>query len=68
MNAVDIILKKRNGAELTNTEIGYFIDGFVQGTIPDYQAAAWAMAIYFSGMTNVETTALTLAMAQSPLN
>jgi len=65
MNAVDIILKKRNGAELTNTEIGYFIDGFVQGTIPDYQAAAWAMAIYFSGMTNVETTALTLAMAQS---
>ncbi|MEZ4732843.1 MAG: thymidine phosphorylase [Caldilineaceae bacterium] len=65
MNPVDIIVKKRDGGELTDAEIQYFIDGFVSGAIPDYQAAAWAMAIYFQGMTAAETTALTLAMAAS---
>jgi pyrimidine-nucleoside phosphorylase len=65
MNPVDIIVKKRDGGELTPAEIQSFIHGFVTGKIPDYQVAAWAMAIYFQGMTPAETTALTLAMAAS---
>lgn len=65
MNPVDIIVKKRDGGELSAAEITYFVNGFVQGAIPDYQAAAWAMAIYFQGMSDAETTALTLAMAAS---
>ena len=65
MNPVDIIVKKRDGGELTDAEIQYFINGFVTGAIPDYQAAAMAMAVYFRGMTPVETTALTQAMAAS---
>ena len=65
MNAVDIIVKKRNGKELTAIEISYFVDGFVSAKIPDYQVAAWAMAVYFQGMTDAETAALTLAMANS---
>ena len=65
MNPVDIIVKKRDGGELTTAEVQFFIDGFVTGAIPDYQVAAWAMAIYFQGMTPAETTALTLAMAAS---
>ena len=65
MNPVDIIIKKRDGGELTADEINYFVRGFTQGRIPDYQVAAWAMAIYFRGMTDRETTDLTLAMAAS---
>jgi len=65
MNAVDIIIKKRNGAELSRAEIDDFINGITVGTIPDYQAAAWLMAVYFQGMTDRETTDLTLAMAAS---
>ena len=65
MNAVDIIIKKRDGLELTNDEIEFFIRGYTQGAIPDYQAAAWAMAILCKGMTDVETSELTRAMAQS---
>lgn len=65
MNPVDIIVKKRDGGELTATEIQYFINGFVTGAISDYQVAAWAMAVYFQGMTSLETTALTQAMAAS---
>ena len=65
MRAVDIIVKKRDGAELTTAEIEYFINGFTDGSITDYQAAAWAMAIYFQGMTDAEATALTLAMLRS---
>jgi pyrimidine-nucleoside phosphorylase len=65
MNPVDIIVKKRDGGELTPDEISYFVDGFVRGSIPDYQVAAWAMAIYFRGMSDAETTALTQAMAAS---
>lgn len=65
MNPVDIIVKKRDGAELTPGEIDYFVQGFVTGAIPDYQVAAWAMTIYFRGMSDAETTALTLAMAAS---
>ena len=65
MNPVDIIVKKRDGGELSRAEIEYFIAGLTAGTIPDYQAAAWLMAVYFQGMTDRETTDLTLAMAAS---
>lgn len=65
MNPVDIIVKKRDGGILSEGEIKTFVDGYTQGNIPDYQAAAWAMAIYFQGMDDAETTALTLAMAAS---
>lgn len=65
MRAVDVIRAKRDGAELTDAEIRYLIEGYVGGTIPDYQMAAWAMAVYFRGMTARETAALTLAMAES---
>ena len=62
MRAADIIVRKRDGAELSSEEIEFFIEGFNKGAIPDYQAAAWAMAIYFQGMTDAEATALTMAM------
>lgn len=65
MRAVDIIEKKRDGHELTAEEIEFFIRGFAEGAIPDYQAAALAMAIYFRGMTDAEATALTVAMLRS---
>ncbi len=65
MNPVDIIVKKRDGGELSPAEIAFFVDGYTQGRIPDYQAAAWAMAVYWRGMSEAETTALTLAMAAS---
>lgn len=65
MRAVDIIAKKRDGKELTREEIEFFIRGFTRGEIPDYQAAAWAMAVLLRGMTPRETTDLTLAMAHS---
>lgn len=65
MNPVDIIIKKRDGHELTPEELRYFVEGIVSGRIPDYQTAAWAMAVYFEGMTEAETTALTIAMAES---
>ncbi len=65
MNPVTIIVKKRDGYELSAQEITEFINGYTNGEIPDYQAAAWAMAIYFQGMSDAETTALTLAMAAS---
>ena len=65
MNPVDIIVKKRDGGELSPEEIAFFIKGYTSGRIPDYQAAAWAMAVYFRGMSDAETTALTQAMAAS---
>lgn len=65
MRAVDIIIKKRDKGELTREEIQFFIEGFTKGDIPDYQAAAWAMAVLLNGMTPQETTDLTLAMAHS---
>lgn len=65
MRAVDIITRKRDGHQLSREEIGFFIRGYVAGEIPDYQAAAWVMAIYFQGMTPQETADLTLAMAHS---
>ena len=65
MRAVDIIIKKRDHQELTAAEIEYFIHGFTNGEIPDYQASAFAMAVLLNGMTAQETTDLTLAMAKS---
>lgn len=65
MSAKDIIEKKRDKGELTRAEIREFITGFTEGSIPDYQAAAWAMAVLLNGMTDTETTELTLAMAES---
>jgi pyrimidine-nucleoside phosphorylase len=65
MRAVDIIAKKRDGLVLTREEIQYFIQGYTRNQIPDYQAAALAMAIVLRGMTPQETTDLTLAMAHS---
>ena len=65
MRAVDIIIRKRDRGELTREEIRFFVDGIAAGSIPDYQAAAWAMAVLLNGMTLRETTDLTLAMAQS---
>lgn len=65
MRAVDIIIKKRDRQELSREEIEFFIQGFTRGDIPDYQAAAWAMAVLLNGMTPRETTDLTLAMAYS---
>ncbi|GAP62115.1 pyrimidine-nucleoside phosphorylase [Ardenticatena maritima] len=65
MRAVDIIAKKRDGHELTDAEIEWFIQHYTDDTIPDYQAAAWAMAVFFRGMTPRETATLTRAMAHS---
>jgi pyrimidine-nucleoside phosphorylase len=65
MRAVDIIIKKREKQELSKEELEYFIRGYTAGQIPDYQAAAWAMAVVLNGMNLRETTDLTLAMAFS---
>ena len=65
MRPVDIIIKKRDGLELSPSEIRYFIQGYTSGAITDYQASAWAMAILLNGMTDKETTELALAMAES---
>ncbi len=65
MRAVDIIIKKRDKQVLAAEEIRFFIQGFTNGSIPDYQAAAFAMAVLLNGMTPQETTDLTLAMAES---
>ena len=65
MRAVDVIIKKRDKGTLTKEEIQFFISGITEGTIPDYQASAWAMAVLLNGMTDQETTDLTLAMADS---
>ncbi len=65
MRAVDIIIKKRDKQELSQEEIEFFIQGFTRGEIPDYQVAAWAMAVLLNGMTPRETKDLTLTMAYS---
>lgn len=65
MNILEIIEKKREKQELTKEEIKYFVKGYVDGKIADYQAAALVMAIYLNGMTKQETTNLTIEMANS---
>ena len=65
MRAVDIIINKRERKELTREELKFFIEGMSSGEIPDYQVSSWAMAVLLNGMTDQETTDLTLAMADS---
>jgi len=65
MRAVDVIHKKRNGGELSAEELSFLVEGYCGGQIPDYQMSAWAMAVYFKGMSVQETAELTLAMARS---
>lgn len=65
MRAVDIIAKKRDREELTSDEIKFFVEGYTNGDIPDYQASAFCMAVFLQGMTNAEATALTLHMAHT---
>ena len=62
MRAVDIIQKKRDGLELSSQEIEWLIEGYVAGTVPDYQMSAFAMAVYFKEMTTREISDLTMAM------
>lgn len=65
MRVYDLILKKRNGSALSEAEIDFIIKGYVDGSIPDYQMSALAMAIYFQGMTEDEALSLTMAMVDS---
>ncbi len=65
MRMYDVILKKRNGGRLLREEIEFFISGYVKGDIPDYQASAFMMAVYFRGMDDEETFYLTDAMTRS---
>lgn len=65
MRMYDIIAKKRDGGTLSDEEIQFFIDGYVHGEIPDYQASALMMAIFLRGMTAKETASLTRSMAYS---
>ena len=65
MNIIDIISKKRDGKELSEEEINYFITEYTNNRIEDYQAAALIMAIYIKGMNYRETKDLTMAMANS---
>lgn len=65
MRTVDLIHRKRDGEELSGEEIAAFVDGYANGTIPDYQASAFLMAVFFSGMTDREVSSLTERMVQS---
>lgn len=65
MRTVDLIQKKRDGEELTTEEINLLIKGYANGTVPDYQMAAFAMAVYFKGMTTRETRDLTMSMVET---
>lgn len=65
MRMYDLIMKKRKGEELTTEEINFFVDGFTKGSIPDYQASAMLMAIFFNKMNKRETADLTNAMVES---
>jgi pyrimidine-nucleoside phosphorylase/thymidine phosphorylase len=65
VRAVDVIQKKRDGAELTREEIDFFIRGYTRGDVPDYQASAFTMAVFFKGMTPAETVALTESMMRT---
>ncbi len=65
MRMVDLIVKKRDGKELTKDEIDFMIKGYTKEEIPDYQMSAMAMALYFQGMTTEERVHLTMAMVQS---
>lgn len=65
MNTVEIIRKKRNGEELSSDEMKFIIDGYVKGTVPEYQVSSFLMATYFRGMTKSETAEFTRLMLHS---
>src|SRR6478735_6871351 len=65
MHVPSFIEQKRDGFDLSAEAIAEFIEGFTSGEIPDYQASAWAMAVFFRGMSATETSALTTAMMRS---
>lgn len=65
MRAVDLIQKKRDGQELTTAEIKWLVEGYVAGTVPDYQMSAFSMAVYFKGMTTCEISDLTMNMVKT---
>src|SRR5258708_31029815 len=65
MNALEIIGRKRDGREHSPEEIEFLLSGYLRGDIPDYQMAAWLMAVCIRGMTRAETLALTQAMVRS---
>lgn len=65
MNTYEIIMKKRDGKALSSREIEYIVDGYTEGKIPDYQMAAFLMAVFIRGMNSEETTALTQSMLHS---
>ncbi|MEO8801273.1 MAG: thymidine phosphorylase, partial [Polyangiaceae bacterium] len=62
---VELIARKRDGGALTNEEIHLLITSYLDGSLADYQMAAFLMAVFFKGMTDVETVALTEAMLRS---
>jgi pyrimidine-nucleoside phosphorylase len=65
MNALEVIGRKRDGGEHTSEEIEFLLSGYLRKEIPDYQMAAWLMAVCIRGMTRAETLALTQAMVAS---
>ncbi|MEM5082980.1 thymidine phosphorylase, partial [Enterococcus faecalis] len=65
MRMVDIIEKKRDGHQLTSEEIQFIINGYTDGSIPDYQVSAFLMAVFYQDMTDEEITQMTLAMVHS---
>ena len=65
MRMVDLIEKKRDGGELTKEEIYSMIDGYTNGSIPDYQMSSFLMSVFFKGMTSEETANMTMAMVES---
>lgn len=65
MRMIDLIEKKKNGLTLNTEEIYFLINGYVSGSIPDYQISAWLMAVYFQGMNPIEIAEFTMAMAKS---
>ena len=65
MRTVDLIHRKRDGEELSPEEIAFLVDGYTSGAIPDYQMSAFLMAVFFSGMTDREVSALTERMINS---
>ena len=65
MRMFDIIAKKRDGERISPQEMEFFIKGYTEGSIPDYQAAAFLMAVYLKGLDNDETAELTRLMAES---
>ncbi|MEG1316700.1 MAG: hypothetical protein RSC86_04915, partial [Oscillospiraceae bacterium] len=65
MNTVELITKKRDGGELSESEIAFLVRGYVEENIPDYQMSSFLMATYFKGMTDAETLYLTREMIKS---